>query len=67
MKKEKDIFVCSECGYQSVRWLGKCPNCGNVFELPQRTESPFRVKCPKCGKEIIRVRAILEYVRGGEK
>ena len=33
MKKEKDIFVCSECGYQSVRWLGKCPNCGqwNTF------------------------------------
>lgn len=31
--KKRNIFVCSECGYQSVRWLGKCPNCGqwNTF------------------------------------
>jgi DNA repair protein RadA/Sms len=34
MKKNgKSIFTCSECGYQSVRWLGRCPNCGgwNTF------------------------------------
>ncbi len=33
MKKEKSIFVCSECGYQSIKLLGKCPNCGkwNTF------------------------------------
>jgi len=28
-KKEKSIFVCSECGYQTVKLLGRCPNCGN--------------------------------------
>jgi len=21
-------FVCSECGYRSVKWYGRCPNCG---------------------------------------
>jgi len=34
MKKgDKSIFACSECGYQTVRWLGKCPECGgwNTF------------------------------------
>ncbi|MCM8829757.1 MAG: DNA repair protein RadA, partial [Candidatus Omnitrophica bacterium] len=41
MKKEpKSIFSCSECGYQSVRWLGRCPECGgwNTFieEVPRR-------------------------------
>ena len=32
-KKDKSFFACSECGYQSVRWLGKCPDCGgwNTF------------------------------------
>ncbi|MDD3725644.1 MAG: DNA repair protein RadA [Candidatus Ratteibacteria bacterium] len=40
MKKEtKSIFACSECGYQSVRWLGRCPDCGgwNTFieEVPR--------------------------------
>ncbi|HOQ81516.1 MAG TPA: ATPase domain-containing protein, partial [bacterium] len=28
MTKEKKIFACQECGYLSVRWLGKCPSCG---------------------------------------
>lgn len=28
MAKEKIAYVCSECGYDSAKWLGKCPNCG---------------------------------------
>ncbi|HEY9067176.1 MAG TPA: DNA repair protein RadA [Burkholderiaceae bacterium] len=28
MAKEKSIYVCTECGGSSPRWLGKCPNCG---------------------------------------
>ena len=20
-------YICSECGYNSQKWLGKCPNC----------------------------------------
>ena len=33
MAKAKTIFVCSECGYESPKWLGKCPacNCWNTF------------------------------------
>ena len=27
MGKEKMIFVCSSCGYESAKWLGKCPAC----------------------------------------
>ncbi len=27
-KKQKTVFVCQECGYESPRWLGKCPACG---------------------------------------
>ena len=29
MAKNKTIFVCSECGNESVKWLGKCPACGS--------------------------------------
>ena len=25
--KNKTIFVCNECGYESAKWLGKCPAC----------------------------------------
>src|SRR5215204_565840 len=28
MAKEKSIYVCSECGGTSAKWLGKCPSCG---------------------------------------
>ncbi|MBV7274483.1 DNA repair protein RadA [Clostridium thailandense] len=27
MAKNKTIFICQECGYESLKWLGKCPNC----------------------------------------
>lgn len=28
MKTPKSIFVCTECGHNSSKWLGKCPSCG---------------------------------------
>ena len=29
MSKGKTIFVCNECGYESAKWLGKCPACNS--------------------------------------
>ena len=29
MKKQKVSYICSECGYISKYWLGRCPNCEN--------------------------------------
>ncbi|MBO4662651.1 MAG: AAA family ATPase, partial [Bacteroidaceae bacterium] len=26
--KNKTVYVCEECGQESVRWVGKCPACG---------------------------------------
>jgi DNA repair protein RadA/Sms len=28
MSKAKTVFVCTECGAASPKWLGKCPGCG---------------------------------------
>jgi len=33
LTKAKTAFVCQECGYQSARWLGKCPACGKWNSL----------------------------------
>ena len=40
--KNKEIFVCRECGYESVKWLGKCPSCGqwNTFEQAMPLSAP---------------------------
>ena len=27
MAKVKSKFVCQECGYETVKWLGRCPSC----------------------------------------
>ena len=27
--KTKTVFSCQGCGYQSPKWLGRCPDCGN--------------------------------------
>ena len=29
MAKRKTVYVCQECGYESLRWMGKCTNCNN--------------------------------------
>ena len=33
MKGLKTIYICSDCGYKSPKWLGKCPACNewNTF------------------------------------
>ena len=28
MKGLKTVYICSECEYSSLKWLGKCPKCG---------------------------------------
>lgn len=28
-KTNKTVFVCNECGYESAKWLGKCPACNS--------------------------------------
>ena len=29
MAKSKSIFICQQCGYESLKWLGKCPSCNS--------------------------------------
>lgn len=28
-KAKGSVFLCGECGYESTKWLGKCPACGS--------------------------------------
>ncbi|HLT22219.1 MAG TPA: ATPase domain-containing protein, partial [Bacteriovoracaceae bacterium] len=28
MAKVKTVYTCQGCGYQTAKWLGKCPDCG---------------------------------------
>lgn len=36
MAKEKIIFLCNQCGYESPKWAGKCPSCGAWNSLVEK-------------------------------
>jgi DNA repair protein RadA/Sms len=42
-KAPKTIFSCQSCGYQSPKWLGRCPDCGQWDSLVEEKQSsgPF--------------------------
>ncbi|MFO7981860.1 MAG: DNA repair protein RadA [Desulfuromonadales bacterium] len=35
--KSKTVFTCQQCGYQSPKWLGKCPDCNEWNTLVEET------------------------------
>lgn len=55
MAKLKSRYVCSECGYESSGWMGKCPSClkwntliEEVYEdIPQSQSKAFNLTLPQ--------------------
>lgn len=40
MAKATTQFVCSQCGYASPKWLGRCPDCGTFNTLIEEAVAP---------------------------
>jgi len=38
MVKRKTKFICQECGYESPKWMGKCPGCGQWNKMVEEVE-----------------------------
>lgn len=38
MAKKKSVFTCQECGYQSPKYLGRCPNCSAWSSFVEEVE-----------------------------
>ena len=53
MAKSSTVYICRECGYESSRWYGKCPSCGewNTLEeqMQQAEPSPLSVRASQTG------------------
>ena len=49
-KSAKTIFVCQECGHQTPKWMGKCPDCGKWDTL---VEEESQVRLTGAGKRPI--------------
>ncbi|NOR45797.1 MAG: DNA repair protein RadA [Candidatus Delongbacteria bacterium] len=42
MAKDKTKFVCTDCGYDTIKWLGKCPSCQAWGTLKEFKESKIK-------------------------
>ncbi len=54
MAKSKTSFFCQSCGYESAKWLGKCPSCNSwnsfVEEITSKEEPTKNEWRPEVGK-----------------
>jgi DNA repair protein RadA/Sms len=43
--KPKAVFICQNCGFQSPKWLGRCPSCGEwntlIEEIEEETAAEY--------------------------
>ncbi len=65
MAKTKTVYVCSDCGYDSPKWYGKCPSCGNWNTMEEHhlrdekgTGKSVNILAPGGGQHPIRLRDI---------
>ncbi len=47
--KSKTMFFCGNCGYESPKWLGKCPGCGEWNTFVEEKVSPAKSKSGRRG------------------
>lgn len=40
MAKAKTKYICNQCGYETGKWLGKCPDCGGFSTFEEATVVP---------------------------
>jgi len=55
VSKLKTIFVCQSCGFESSKWLGRCPDCGewnSLVEERHEVSSAGKSRQPSLGLEL---------------
>src|SRR2546425_2013616 len=57
MKKTETIFACQNCGHQSRKWLGKCPECGEWNSLVEE-RAPEKKGASRSGFKLREVKAV---------
>src|SRR6184192_3798591 len=62
MPRTSTRFVCQKCGYESIKWLGKCPDCASWNSLTEELQvvRPAASAARVFGAEVSPPRAITE-------
>ena len=61
--KVKSVFVCSECGWESSKWVGKCQGCGQWNTMQEELKNTAKPTASfgytsKAEKEIVELKAL---------
>ena len=54
--KQKNVFVCGECGYETPRWLGRCPQCGSWNTIVE--EERVSLKAPAAPSKAVALKDV---------
>ena len=49
--KLKSVYVCSNCGETSPRWMGRCPSCGSWNTMNEDVFLRVLVQCVTITKD----------------
>lgn len=63
MAKDKIAYVCSNCGQESMKWVGKCPSCGqwNTFQEIRIANDSGQQSARNAAREVATFRASQSY------
>ena len=43
MAKIKSVYICEKCGYESPKWYGKCPGCGEWNTMQEEIKEQVKI------------------------
>ncbi len=46
MAKDRVTFICGECGYESAKWMGKCPQCDSWNTMTESAQVKVKAAAP---------------------
>lgn len=59
MAKPRTLYFCSECGYHSPKWIGRCPGCNSWNTLVEEVVDKNRKPSPASGREALELTGLI--------
>ncbi|MGB3974589.1 MAG: DNA repair protein RadA [Peptococcia bacterium] len=60
MAKQKSKYVCQQCGFEALRWMGRCPDCSTWNSLVEEIERPRKTNIRSSESKMTRPSSLAE-------
>lgn len=68
MAKLKTVYICQECGYETLRWLGKCPDCNAWNTMVEEQKKELKTSSKEIiNKENISIPKSISNIKSDER